>query len=131
VPSLGSIPATAVAALRAFFATVAACEVTYGAVGRFPGGIQYLEPTPASYFVSLTERLFAAWPQCPPYGGQYDAVIPHLTLCDGAPAEECDAAAAAVAPALPLVARGSEAWLLAQAEPGGRYDVVARLPFGA
>jgi hypothetical protein len=43
------------------------------AVGRFPGGVLYLEPTPASYFVSLTERPFAAWPQCPPYGGQYDA----------------------------------------------------------
>jgi hypothetical protein len=36
-----------------------------------------------------------------------------------------------VAPALPLVARASEAGLLARAEPGGRHDVVARLPFGA
>jgi hypothetical protein len=125
------VPSSAVESLRSFFATVSGCEVTYGSVGRFPGGVLYLEPTPAAYFVSLTERLFAAWPRCPPYGGQYDTVVPHLTLCDGAPPEECDAAAAAVAPALPLVARASEAWLMAQGEPGGRYDVVARFPFGA
>jgi 2'-5' RNA ligase len=124
------VPAADVEALHAFFATVAPCEVTYASVGRFPGGVLYLAPSPAGFFVGLTERLAEAWPQCPPYGGAYDTVVPHLTLCDGAPPEECDAAAVEVTPALPLVARASEAWLMAQAEPGGRYGVVARFPFG-
>ena len=31
-------------------------------------------------FGHLTARLTAAFPQCPPYEGRYDEIVPHLTL---------------------------------------------------
>lgn len=46
----------------------------------FPNGIIYLAPEPADPFRALTEALAAAFPQCPPYGGQFPDVVPHLTL---------------------------------------------------
>lgn len=45
----------------------------------FPGGTIYLRPDPVAPFAELSERLWAAFPQCPPYAGEYD-VAPHLTL---------------------------------------------------
>jgi hypothetical protein len=45
----------------------------------FAGGTIYLAPDPAEPFASLTAELVAAFPQCPPYAGLFDAV-PHLTV---------------------------------------------------
>ena len=45
----------------------------------FPGGTIYLAPEPAEPFAALTAELVAAFPQCPPYDGLFDAV-PHLTV---------------------------------------------------
>lgn len=45
----------------------------------FAGGTLYLAPEPAAPFEALTAELMAAFPQCPPYEGRFDAV-PHLTV---------------------------------------------------
>jgi hypothetical protein len=45
----------------------------------FAGGTIYLDPAPAEPFAALTAELVAAFPQCPPYDGLFDAV-PHLTV---------------------------------------------------
>lgn len=49
-------------------------------VAAFADGIIHLRPEPAAPFARLTARLWEAFPQCPPYGGRYDDVAPHLTL---------------------------------------------------
>ena len=46
----------------------------------FPNGIVHLLPEPAKPFADLTARLWAAFPQCPPYAGRFGDVVPHLTL---------------------------------------------------
>jgi 2'-5' RNA ligase superfamily len=43
----------------------------------------HLAPEPAEPFIALTKAVHAHWPQCPPYGGRYDTIVPHLTLADG------------------------------------------------
>src|SRR5688500_4444321 len=60
------VPPSVIDALRAYFRLVAPWEVTYGALGRFPGGVLYVEPSPADRFVALMEGLMAAWPDHPP-----------------------------------------------------------------
>lgn len=45
---------------------------------RANGFIQ-VAPEPAAPFAALTTALWEAFPQCPPYAGEYDAV-PHVTL---------------------------------------------------
>ena len=49
-------------------------------VDTFPDGIIHLRADPEEPFRELTSRLAAAYPECPPYGGRYGDVVPHLTL---------------------------------------------------
>lgn len=55
-------------------------EITLGEIATFPDGIIYLVPEPAEPLVALTAALSAAFPQCPPYRGQFADVVAHLTL---------------------------------------------------
>ncbi len=61
-------------------AATPAFEFVLARVATFPDGIIHLVPEPARPFQELTMRLFAAFPECPPYAGAYDEVLPHLTL---------------------------------------------------
>lgn len=70
---------------------------------RFPE-VVYLAPTPDEPFRALTESLVARWPECPPYGGQFAEIIPHLTVAHGQPAEVLDQVDAAVSASLPVTA---------------------------
>ncbi|WP_198664530.1 2'-5' RNA ligase family protein [Jiangella endophytica] len=77
------LPAPEPAALETVAALVAAAPPITFSLHRletFPNGIIYLAPEPADPFRALTERLVAAFPQCPPYGGVFPDVVPHLTL---------------------------------------------------
>jgi hypothetical protein len=98
---------TAVEALRSF----GAFDVTFAEFGRFPGAL-WLAPEPAAPFVAMTEALIEVFPDYAPYDGQFAEITPHLTVAQG---DELDAAEAAMATALPLVARASSVVLFQQA----------------
>ena len=51
-------------------------------IGRFPA-TAYLEPTPATPFVELTELIARAFPAFPPFRGEFPSVVPHLTVAHG------------------------------------------------
>ncbi|MFJ8630939.1 2'-5' RNA ligase family protein [Streptomyces sp. NPDC093568] len=57
-------------------------EARFEHCGRFPG-ILYLSPEPAASFCRLTEAIADRWPETPPFGGQFDDVVPHLTIAQG------------------------------------------------
>ncbi|RHW24658.1 2'-5' RNA ligase family protein [Nocardioides immobilis] len=48
-------------------------------VAELPDGFLHAPPEPVEPFVALTHALWEAFPQCPPYAGEYD-VAPHVTL---------------------------------------------------
>ena len=78
----------------------------------FPGGTIYLDPVPAEPFAALTAELVAAFPQCPPYDGLFDAV-PHLTVdhrLGGVTAEETRVALGPLLPARCRADRISLQW---------------------
>lgn len=60
-------------------------------VGRFPE-TAYLAPEPAAPFIEMTLALVEAFPEFPPYGGEHDSVVPHLSVAHGK-ALDADAAA--------------------------------------
>jgi 2'-5' RNA ligase len=55
-------------------------EVKLSQLGEFQDGVIYLRPEPDTWLRDLTTRLTEAFPQFPPYKGQYGDVAPHLTL---------------------------------------------------
>ena len=48
-------------------------------VSTFPDAV-WLRPEPDDGFHRLAASVFAAFPDCPPYGGRFDGFRPHLTL---------------------------------------------------
>ena len=71
-------------------------------IARFPT-VLYLAPEPAQPFIGLTEGVMRAFPEYPPYGGQYDSIVPHLTVAQAGAAEH-DVAEGELIAALPIPA---------------------------
>jgi len=84
-------------------------EVTFARFGAFEqAGVHYLAPEPGDEFLALTEDLSTVWPECPPYGGEFAEVVPHLTVADGIDAEQAAEVRAAIEPSLPVRATARE-----------------------
>ena len=60
--------------------STAAFDIDLSVIDTFPNGIIHLVPQPLTPFRLLTQRLWEAFPDCPPYAGQFPDVRPHLTL---------------------------------------------------
>ena len=118
------------AELGALFGEIPAFTCRFRKTGRFPS-VLYLAPEPVGRFRALTDRLVRRFPECPPYGGVYDKVIPHLTVLHDCADCLCDRVAARLKDKLPLVAEVREVLLFegANAEPG--WVRRARFPLGA
>lgn len=113
--------------LERFFADVTPFEFALTGIHQFPGGTVYLSPGPAAPFRHLTHELHRLFPEHPPYGGDFDEVIPHLSvpIPDG---ESLAALEFELAPRFPVPTFAREAALYWW-EPGG-VRTVATFPFG-
>jgi len=49
---------------------------------RFPVAL-YLEPEPGQPFSALTDGIFRAFPDYPPFDGKFETVVPHVTVAHG------------------------------------------------
>ncbi|WP_199700857.1 2'-5' RNA ligase family protein [Jiangella rhizosphaerae] len=79
-PFLPAPDATSLEVVAAILAETAPIAFALRRLETFPNGVIYLAPEPAEPFRALTERFVAAFPQCPPYGGQFPDIVPHVTL---------------------------------------------------
>jgi 2'-5' RNA ligase superfamily len=68
------------AELRGYFATVAPFDFKLVEVRSFPDAHVYLAPEPDERFREMTIALNSRYPDCPPYGGMFRDIIPHLTI---------------------------------------------------
>jgi hypothetical protein len=124
------------ASLQRLFAGFPAFAFTLDQVRWFGQDVVWLAPRDPAPFRALMTATWAAFPACPPYGNQHTEVIPHLTVGHlGGPAA-LRAAAAAVAPRLPVEAAATEVILMAGPTPGnpdappGRWRMLASIPLG-
>jgi 2'-5' RNA ligase len=93
-------------------------EVVFREAGRFPGTL-YLKPEPAESFLAIAEALVRAFPEFPPYGGEHDEIVPHVTVAQGE--ETLLAGLEEELPArLQLQIRVERAWLMEDAPTGWR-----------
>lgn len=99
-PTMRDLDAVATIAARSTPVTVMLSRVE-----AFPGGVIHLRPEPDEPFRILTAELAAAFPQCPPYGGEFPDPVPHLTLDHPAGGVSVEEVAARVAPMLPVTFR--------------------------
>lgn len=114
--------------LSALLSGLPAFDFALTRVGGF-ADVVFLAPEPAGPFVALTRALWDEWPECPPYGGAYDEVIPHLTVALDPSPEKRREIETVVAPQLPLAARAGSV-LLVEEDEGGALVVRRRFALG-
>ncbi len=107
-----------IATLGRLFAGLASFEFTLDRVGWFGEEFVWLGPRDPAPFTALTNRVFSAFPSCPPFGGQFPEVIPHLTIGHSTRPLDLRAAAESVRPCLPIHAAAAEVILMAGPCPG-------------
>jgi 2'-5' RNA ligase len=102
-------------------------EARFDHCGRFPG-VLYLAPEPDTHFRRLTEAIVERWPENPPFGGQFDDVVPHLTIAQAQDEAVVEKAEADLLTGLPIVAQVSSVDLLVH--DGTRWRQRASFPLG-
>ena len=85
-------------------------------VARFPE-VAWLAPEPPEPFKALTELIVARFPAYPPYEGEHEVVIPHLTVVEG-DVELQDRVDAAISGRLPISARADHVAFLHEGDDG-------------
>lgn len=105
-------------------ASVTAFDVSFAKVRRWPS-VGYLAPDTEAPFRWLTAAVAARWPDHPPYGGEFEESVPHLTVAEGDGASIA-AAEALVGPGLPISTRVERVDLIGF--DGARWASMAGFP---
>ena len=106
-----SITAATLADLDEALADVEPFEFDLTHVDWFGRRILWAAPEPSQPFVELISRLSQRY-GTPPWAGQFDEVVPHLTIAHAGPGGRVVSAAADVAVRLPLRCRADEVWVM-------------------
>jgi 2'-5' RNA ligase len=119
--------------LSAVFAAAAPFDCTFDRCRWFAHDLLWLAPHADEEFRALTADVMAEFPGYPPYGGQFQEVVPHLTIGDSsmATADELEAVEADVSRRLPVTAFIGHAELLAGSDEPNSWRTVATMPLGA
>lgn len=72
-----------VASLTTMFTGAGAFQATFSTTAWFADQVLWLAPEDPEPFQRLTQLITASHPTLLPYGGDFDEVVPHLTVGDG------------------------------------------------
>ncbi|MGH3627122.1 MAG: 2'-5' RNA ligase family protein, partial [Sciscionella sp.] len=93
-------------------------------VDWFGRRVLWVAPEPAEPFVELTNRLSERF-TTPPWEGEFDKVVPHLTVAHSGEGVDLDPVAQNVAAQLPLRCRAEEIWVMCAG--GTRWELRHRV----
>jgi hypothetical protein len=127
IPPAG-LDAAVLGQLERLFAAVPRFAFRLDRTSWFGDEVVCLTPGDPGPFQSLTQRVVEAFPAYPPYGGQFEGIIPHLTIGDGQPADDLRAAEASVRPLLPITGEVTAVSLITQQIPDGQFSRAATFP---
>jgi 2'-5' RNA ligase len=68
--------------LAATLRDFAAFELAFRRIGRFPQ-VLWVAPEPQAEVVALGRALAGAFPEFQPYGGEFETIVPHVTVAQG------------------------------------------------
>lgn len=114
--------------LRSSISRIRPIEFRLGTVGRFPG-VLYLAPEPSGPFVELIARLVREFPEYPPYGGEFQHIVPHLTVADGGESQVAEARLLDLIRERGPVLATCEGLRIIE-NSAGRWREMCQLPFG-
>ncbi len=96
----------------------------------FGDDVLWLAPKDPRPFRALTQHVFRAYPAFPPFEGQFDDVVPHLTVGHGHPLNDLRAAEDSVQDRLPVESSATAVTLMTQQSSGGHWTKTATFTLG-
>ena len=124
----GRIDRDVLAVLTETVGSVSAFDATFSRVSWFSDSVVWLAPEPSDRFRALTDLVFARFPDCPPYGGIHDEIVPHLTIGQNGGLKEMRTAAQVIDQSLPINMRVDRIALIQGCDDVGSWHTVAELP---
>jgi 2'-5' RNA ligase len=119
------------AIIKEIASTTQAFPIQFTRTSWFANQVLWLPPEPDGLLRQLSARLYAAYPQCPPYGGAILDPIPHLTVADGANIALMREAEDVVAGRLPLSTVAVELTVMTGSREPASWQTLAAFPFSA
>jgi 2'-5' RNA ligase len=117
------------ARLAELFRSASAFEYRLVRTEWFGNAVLWLAPDAAEQFRELTSRASTAFPDYLPYEGQFEDVVPHLTVADHGPFDAICAAEQAVAEHLPITSVARAVTLLVE-QRSGNWETGASFHLG-
>lgn len=124
----GRIDRDVLATLADTVRSVRAFDATLSRVRWFSDTVVWLAPEPSAPFRELTGKVFARFPDYPPYGGLHDDIVPHLTIGLNGDITEMRVAAQVIEPSLPISIWVDRVALIQGSNEPGSWRTVAELP---
>lgn len=127
---VGRLGAAELSLLSKLFAEVPAFDVRLDHTDWFDTSVLWLGPQDPAPFRDLTARVFAAFPDYPPYEGRFEDAVPHLTVGEAGPVDEMRRAENQIAGSLPVNDRVTAVTLLAESSRGGQWATLVSFALG-
>jgi 2'-5' RNA ligase len=124
------VPSQDLERLQGLLSGVEAIDFTLTDVRRFGTDVVYVAPEPAAPFTALTQLVWEAWPDWPPYEGEFDEPVPHVTIGHGGAEEHLISVGEAARELLPITVRAEEVWLMTGGWDPAVWSVAGRYPLG-
>ena len=121
----GTIDETVFDELKHLFAAVSRFRFRLDRTDWFGDAVLWLAPCDPGPFRALTQRVFEAFPAFPPFEGQFNDVVPHLTVGHGRPLEDLRTAEELVRAHLPIDGHAATVTLMTQQSTGGQWTKTA------
>jgi 2'-5' RNA ligase len=116
-----TIGTAALTQLEHLFSAVSQFSFRLDHTGWFGDDVLWLGPRDPGPFRALTRRVFEAFPAFPPFGGQFDDVVPHLTIGHGRPLNDLRTAEESVRALLPIDGHAATVTLMTQQSTAGQW----------
>jgi 2'-5' RNA ligase superfamily len=111
--------------LERLFASVSGFDFQLDRTAWFGDTVLWLAPHDPGSFRALTRRAFEGFPDFPPYQGQFDDVVPHLTVGHGPRLNDLRIAEESVRTQLPIQGHAAAVTLITQKVAAGRWTSAA------
>ena len=117
--------------LASIFGNVKRFDVTFARSDWFGDSVLWLAPEPAAIIRNLTSAVVEAFPQYPPYEGEFDEVIiPHLTIADHGDPQTLRGIETSITQELPVQSSPQEVSLYCGTDEPGSWFRAAAFPLG-
>jgi 2'-5' RNA ligase len=116
-----AISVEVLARLHDVFAPVTGFRLRLDHTDWFGENVLWLGPQDPAPLRALTDRVWRAFPAFPPFEGQHEVVVPHLTVGHGHPLSDLRTAEESVSAGLPVESRVTAVTLMTEQSAGGQW----------